>query len=154
MLALAVRHDALKSNPVVAIKGNSKKASRASTAIPLDGVSDFRRVIRGGELERLDVIDLLEFMLFTGCRIGEASALRWTHVDLKSRTVTFSATVGHVTGQGLILQEHGKTDSSSRTVRVPDEVNALLVARQNRWLLSANLVFPSMQGKLRDTSNT
>lgn len=93
-------------------------------------------------------------MLFTGCRIGEALALRWTHVDLGSRTVTFSATVGRVTGQGLILQEHGKTDSSSRTVRVPDEVIALLVARQNKGLLSADLVFPSMQGKLRDTSNT
>lgn len=84
---------------MVALERIAKVASRASTAIPLGGVSDFRRVIRrDAELERLDLIDLLEFMLFTGCRIGETLALRWTHVDLASRTVTFSAAVGRVTG--------------------------------------------------------
>ena len=53
-------------------------------------------------------------MLFTGCRIGEALALRWTHVDVEAGCVTFAATVVRTSERGLEVQEHGKTDSSNR----------------------------------------
>ena len=155
MFAMAVRNDALRSNPVAAIEGIAKGPSRASSALPLDEVPAFRKLIReDAEMRRLDLSDLLEFMLFTGCRIGEALALRWKYVDLDEKSVTFQATVSRAKGQGLVLQEHGKTESSARTIRVPEEVLEILRRRLSADLPSDELVFPSMLGKLRDTSNT
>jgi integrase len=155
MFAMAVRNDAVRSNPVAAVEGIAKGPSRASSAIPLEEVPKFRQVVRDdAELQRLDLSDLLEFMLFTGCRIGEALALRWQYVDLDDKTVTFRATVSRAKGHGLVLQEHGKTESSARTIQVPDEVLELLRRRLAADLPSGELVFPSMLGKLRDTSNT
>ncbi len=152
MFAMAVRNDALKSNPVSTVEGIAKGPSRAAAAIPLDQVASFRAAIRADpELQRLDISDLFEFMLFTGCRIGEALALRWSHVNLEKSAVTFSASVSRAKGQGLVLQEHGKTASSSRTITVSGEVVALL---RDRARNSGDLVFPSMLGNLRDTSNT
>lgn len=151
MFAIAVRNDVLRSNPVIGVEGIAKPASTAATAIPLEGVAEFRRVIRAdAELQRLDIVALFEFMLFTGCRIGEALALRWSKVDFAKSTVTFSATVNRVKGAGLVLQEHGKTDSSSRTISVPAEVMTILSGRAH----NGDLIFPSMLGQLRDTSNT
>jgi len=155
MFAMAVRHDALKANPVAALEGIAKGPSRASSALPLDEVAAFRAKIRvDEEMQRLDLGDLLEFMLFTGCRIGEALALRWSHVDLEGEHVTFRATVSRAKGQGLTIQEHGKTESSARTIHVPQEVVELLRRRAEQDLPSPDLVFPSVLGKLRDTSNT
>jgi integrase len=151
MFGIAVRNDVLRANPVLGVAGIQKTNSRAATALPLDGVAAFRASIRADdELCRLDIVDLFDFMLFTGCRIGEALALRWTHVDFEANGITFSATVSRARGLGLILQEHGKTESSSRTITVAADVLELLRARDR----VSELVFPSMLGKLRDTSNT
>ena len=151
MFALAVRNDVLRSNPVVGVEGIKKTGTSSASAIPLEGVPAFRKAIReDADLKRLDIADLFDFMLFTGCRIGEALALRWSHVDFEKHTVRFAATVNRARGQGLILQEHGKTASSTRTISVPSEVIDLLRRRER----ISELVFPSMLGNLRDTSNT
>ena len=151
MFALAVRNDVLRSNPVVGIEGIKNTGTSSASAIPLEGVPAFRKAIReDADLKRLDIADLFDFMLFTGCRIGEALALRWSHVDFEKKTVRFAATVNRARGQGLILQEHGKTTSSTRTISVPSDVIDLLRRRER----ISELVFPSMLGNLRDTSNT
>lgn len=155
MFAMAVRNDALRSNPVAAVEGIAKGPSRASAAIPLEEVLAFRKTVReDAEMQRLDLSDLLEFMLFSGCRVGEALALRWQYVDLDDKSVTFRATVGRAKGKGLVLQEHGKTKSSARTIQVPEEALGLLRRRMCGDLPSDELVFPSMLGNLRDTLNT
>jgi len=151
MFALAVRNDVLRSNPVIGVEGIKNTGTSSAIAIPLEAVPAFRKAIRAdGDLKRLDIADLFDFMLFTGCRIGEALALRWSHVDFEKNTVRFAATVNRARGQGLILQEHGKTASSTRTISVPSDVIDLLRRRER----ISELVFPSMLGNLRDTSNT
>ena len=151
MFAIAVRDDVLRSNPVAGVEGIRKPSVRGASALPLEQVVKFRQVVRGDpEMLRLDLADLLEFMLFTGCRVGEALGLRWSHVAVDRATVTFAATVSRARGQGLILQEHGKTSRSNRTITIPAAAVAILRARER----SSELVFPSMLGKLRDTSNT
>jgi integrase len=151
MLGAAVRYGAIPSNPVSAMEPIRQPRLRASTALPLDGVPAFLATISADEeLRRLDLPDLFAFMLFTGCRIGEALALRWSHVDLDGPKVTFAATVVRVRGSGLRIQEHGKTESSRRTITVPAAARELLERRPH----DTDLVFPSMRGLLRDTSNT
>ena len=151
MLGLAVRGDVLRSNPITSVESPRKRTSHASSALPLEEVPAFLAMLRSdAELRRLDLGNLFEFMLFTGCRIGEALALRWSHVDLEAATVTFAATVVRMRGLGLQLQEQTKSDASNRVIAVPREVVGLLQGRHRE----GELVFPSMLGRLRDTGNT
>jgi integrase len=83
-------------------------------------------------------------------RIGEALALRWTHVDAESGFVTFAATVVRTKERGLEIQEHGKSESSNRVISVPSEVLELLQRRER----ATEYVFPSVAGKLHDVDNT
>jgi integrase len=75
------------------------------------------------ELCRLDIGDLLAFMIFTGCRIGEALDLRWSRVDLEHGTVTFGSTVVRVRGAGLASR------SRARRSRQPERSRS----RTQRW---------------------
>lgn len=150
---LAVRREALKSNPVATLERIAQPRPRTSSALPLDDVPHFLRTIRGdAELQRLDISDLFEFMLYTGCRIGEALALRWTAVDMEHGRVTFAGTVIRLPREGARIQEHGKTADSTRTVSVATPVVVLLHRRRSS--LSGELVFPSMLGYVRDVPNT
>lgn len=150
---IAVRKEAIRSNPVATLERIAQPRAQASVALPLDGVPHFLHLLRHDpEMQRLDLADLFEFMLYTGCRIGEALALRWAAVDSETRRVTFAGTVIRVTGQGARIQEHGKTAESTRTITVATPVHDLLVRR--RAAVDGELVFPSMLGRLRDVENT
>jgi integrase len=102
----------------------------------------------------LDLSDLVRFMAGVGCRVGEAIALSWTDVSTDFMKVTFRATAVRVTGQGLVRQPHGKTDSSARTITVPAQVASILRDRYHARDSSATLVFPTVRGRLRDPQNT
>ena len=151
MFGIAVRSDVLRSNPMSAVESPRRTVNRASTAIPLDAVPAFLDVIRSDtRMRELDISELFEFMLFTGCRIGEALALRWTHVDVEAGLVTFAATVVRTKEHGLEVQEHGKSDSSNRVISVPSEALELPQRRER----STEYVFPSVAGRLRDVNIT
>lgn len=157
MLALAVVNDAIASNPVAGIENIRRPdTSSAATALPLDEVPAFLEKIRGDkEMQRLDLIDLWEFMLATGCRIGEALGLVWDRVDLDAGTVTIGPNVVRIRGVGLTIQSEGKTAAARRTIIVPSATVELLRRRvESVPATDLGLVFPSMLGKLRDTSNT
>ena len=152
MMAIAVRHDALRANPVASVEGTRGRAgAKGAAALPLEEVARFReRVERDVALQRLDLADLLVFMLFTGCRIGEALALRWSHVNLEKHQVTFAATVVRIRGEGLRIQEQAKTAAGVRTITIAPDAVAMLQARPR----VADVVFPTVLGKLREPSNT
>jgi len=80
---------------------------------------------------------LVLFMVTTGLRWGEASALHWEDVDFKSGEVT----VIHGNDRGTLITL--KNDSSHRTVPVLPEVASLWGRRRAR-----GLVFPTRRGAL------
>jgi integrase len=90
-------------------------------------------------------VDIIEFMAGTGCRIGEAIAMHWKDINLTNSTVTIRATTYRVPKQGLVRQDHGKTESSQRTITVPTQVATMLQTRLERGNHNA-LVFPTILG--------
>ena len=65
------------------------------------------------------------FLLYTGLRLGEASALKWKYIDFEKRTVEVSHTVVYVrnrkTGKGKMLVDQPFTkNGKSRTVYLSD----------------------------------
>lgn len=98
-----------------------------------------------------DLADIGDFLIGTGCRIGEALALRWKSVDLSRGVVVLSATVVRVAGQGLVVQDFPKTEASIRELTLPRFALDMLARR--RIDAYSELVFPSATGGPRWPEN-
>ncbi len=108
----------------------------------------------------LDVGDLLTLTFRTGLRIGEATALRWSDLDLASNTPTadVTGTVTYVNGVGAGRQDSTKSRAGDRAVPLRADVVAMLLRRAALFgadLSSALPVFGSPQAheRFRDPSN-
>lgn len=157
MMTLAARHDAIKSNPVRdAGRITGTRPQKPAAALALDQVRDLRSKLAADERAvGWDLPDLVDFMLATGLRIGEASAVTWDALDLDAATVEVRGTVIRVKGKGLVLKLKPKTKAGYRTLRLPSWAVAMLRRRQveavtNPW----GAVFTAPLGGLRDPSNT
>jgi integrase len=174
VLGLAVRHDALPTNPVREVAGirGSKKQVRA---LDLDELRALRERVRlwetgaplgekgphVGRPRAKGLLDLVDVLLATGARIGEVLAIRWADIDLAATPprLTLSGTVVRLPGcqaegGGLIRQPHTKTASGFRTVLLPrfavETIMRMQInAQSNPW----DVVFPSSTGTLRDPNN-
>ncbi len=159
MLSLAVRHGALTTNPVreTSTKRTQKRTARGPRALTVPEAEQLLvRLSTDPEALRLDLPDLVEFMLGTGVRIGEACAVRRPSVDLDHAALTIAATVGRVPSRGLIIQEFPKSVAGRRTIGLPTYVVDLLRRRQSEGHAPGDLdvFFPSPSGRLRDPNNT
>lgn len=155
LLGVAVRHGALPTNPVrdVARLVKPRKVVRALTSAE---TTELVLALRAdGRAVELDMPDLVEFMLGSGVRIGEALALRPAVVDLNGRVFEINATVVRTKGQGVRIQEHPKTAAGWRVIAVPEFVGGIVRSRQSKGTVrAAGTVFASPLGHVRDASNT
>ena len=136
---LAVRWKWIYSNPChMAIRISSKQPRAAAWTIEeteclreAAAAKANRDTGKWGAVDR----DIIEVMIGTGCRRGEALGLDRRAVDLKARTVTIRQTVTDqyhpVSGEKIRpgLSSTPKTDAGYRTIRVPDFVLAVLRER-------------------------
>lgn len=88
-----------------------------------------------------DLGDVGDILIATGARIGKVLALRWSDIDLENRTLTIRATIVRSPGQGAVIQERPKTDSSTRRLKLPSF--ALDVLTRRRLDAYCELVFPA-----------
>lgn len=164
VLALAVRHGALESNP---LRDVAPVPTRRSTvrALTVTEVVALRAGLAAWQAEEqpnrrhrrpTDLLDVVDLMLATGCRISEALALRWSDVNLgDTPTVTIAGAVIVDPERGVVLQDHPKSSGSRQTYRLPQFAVNMLLRRQVEQLEgnSYDVVFPSSTGTLRDPSN-
>jgi len=151
MLGLAVRNDAARTNAVRELERVSQRRDGA-TALNAEQLQDLlTRADLDERVQALDLADLLRFMAGTGCRIGEACAMIWE--DVYPGAVHIHSTVVRLRGQGLLRQEHGKTQGSDRRIAIPEHVDEMLKRRASDRGVGS-LVFPSVLGNLRDPNNT
>ena len=124
IITLAVRYGALPHNAVRdtrPAKNSTGKVSghdtrRAFTREQRDHVLAIADT--NERAKRLDVSDLIWFMAGTGVRLSEALSQRWDDVDLEKRTVYVRGT---------------KTESSRRTLHLPDWLHERLTERAERF---------------------
>ncbi len=82
--------------------------------------------------------DIFKFIILTGCRPGEARALKWDAIDLKSKVIYFKRTFSDT-----ILKEKTKTNNW-RVLPIIDEIEEIL-KRQGRSI--SGFVFVNQYGR-------
>ena len=141
MFGMAARHDAIDQNPVRDTSTRSRPATEIR-AMTVEEVTLLRKNIAAwagsntmGPPRGDDLAELVDVLLGTGLRIGEALALRWPHIDLNSEipTITVAATIAQVGGT-YFLQETAKTKAGHRTVVLPPFVVDALRRQRDRDL--------------------
>ena len=157
---LAARHDALERNPVRDTGSIESSAKKAPKALSADEARKLLTKLNADEeATKADVPDLVAFMLATGCRIGEATAVTWDVLDLDAGTVDIRSTVVRVKGQGLV-RKSTKTASGSRTLLLPPWCVEKLRSRASGvrppddGARPEAPLFPAPLGGWRDPSNT
>jgi integrase len=155
MMQLAVVNGAIDRNPVRQLSRIEKHGKPGSPALPLEQLSAFLRAIHGDkQLADRGTDNLLEFMAYTGFRVGEACGLAWADVDLGAGNTTMRAIAVHRRGVGTVRQEYGKTDAAARTIALPEQCLRLLHRLQDARIPETGpLVFPTPLGAIRDPSN-
>jgi len=157
MCGLAARHDAIDRNPVrdAQVINHPRKATPKSLTV--NEVRQLRALMTYDDkaVER-DLPEFVSFMLATGLRIGEASAVTWAAVDLDADRVEVRGTVVRLKGQGLVLMPTTKTSAGMRMLALPSWCVQMLRARAARRGADniEDPVFPALKGGLRDPSNT
>jgi integrase len=155
MFNLAARHDLLPVNPMRETRavGARSKQARALTAAEVERVTDGLR--SDPVAVDFDLPDLVDFMLATGCRIGESLAVR--EAVIVNDTIEVNATVVRVRGGGLVVQERPKTAAGWRVLALPPYAVLMLARRgaELRFRAAEGVLFPSpFRPTLRDPSNT
>lgn len=167
MMDLAARHDAAVGNPVRSSR--APKIKRAPvTALAPEHVHALRAHVhswaageqRNGPKRNAAVLDMLDVLIGTGLRPGELLGLQWTDVDLKAGTITITGTVKRTKDGGLHRQEHPKSETSGRTLALPQFAVDVLRRRRadaasagTAGTAFGGLVFPSRIGGLWEPSN-
>ena len=127
---LAIRHDALASNPCRDVARISTKPKRTPRSLTVDEVRTFMAWLAQDQHARThDLLDLVTFMVATGLRIGEVLGLAWSAVDLASGTVAVRGTLLRVKGQGLIFRSAPKSPAGERILQLPSWGTSMLKAR-------------------------
>src|SRR3954469_8821094 len=164
MFALAIQDGAIAVNPVRDSTAKITTGKRAPRALTVAETSRLVELFRSSDRAAdLDLADLVDWMLATGCRIGEALALRYGSngegkplLDLDARTWEVNATVVRVPGAGLAVQPRPKTTAGWRVVALPYFAVRMLQGRggSGGGQLDREGVFsPPLSGVLRDPSN-
>lgn len=156
MFGLAVRSGAADHNPVREIEGVRRGHGGGARALSTHELRRFLIAVQGDDWAvEHDLPALIMFMAATGCRIGEACAVRWEDVDIETGTVLIAGTVSRIAGQGLVRKTKTKTAAGARTLAIATPLIGMLVERRvQHHAVSSGIVFPSPTGKLRDPSNT
>ncbi|WP_187352044.1 tyrosine-type recombinase/integrase [Allosaccharopolyspora coralli] len=161
VLGLAVRHDALDSNPMREVvigtpARDTGKGPGDKMVLTSEELVGLRRHLRtscdASRYERQDLPDLVDMLSALGCRIGELLALDWSKFDAGRATLAIEGTVIREKGVGLKVQSHTKSSAGMRTVQIPKWAAKTLVRRSHE--ATTEWVFPAANGRLRDPDNT
>jgi len=149
-LEQACRDGVIIRNPVNGTKP-APKDPRKWQALTRD---DQKKIVKHLNKSVSDYANMFLFALYTGLRPSEAAALKWSNVDMQSRSFKVKESVQ--TSYGKTFLSHTKTSSGDRVFPMTDEIYALLHDQENAIKNIANpldLVFPSRAGSYLDGKN-
>jgi len=120
----AVRDGLLGQNPFTVVRRPRVRVREASFLTPAQ-VSELLSAAQSSRYR-----PLLELLVHTGLRRGEALALQWRDLALKKRTLRVRGTLSRV--EGLLVVTEPKSDRSRRTVPLAEPAVEILTQIRHR----------------------
>ena len=110
------------------------------TTVPSPPESDHGMVLDEDQLRTLVegfrgsvLFPIVAVAAYTGARRGEIMALQWRDLNVAEKTLRIERAVEEVEHQPLVLKEP-KTERGKRTIKIEDDLVALLVAEREKHL--------------------
>ncbi|MGL5826427.1 MAG: tyrosine-type recombinase/integrase, partial [Nocardioides sp.] len=162
MFDAAVIDDALPANPVTStsrLRGHKKEVQALTTAdlnAVRSAVDTWMTTKRPGPKPNMDMPDIIDLLLATGCRIGEVLATRWSDIDFTANppTISITGTIKTETGKGTYRKPKPKTDASQRNIALPPfAVEVLMRRRIEQPGNHHNAVFATRKGTWHQVGN-
>jgi integrase len=163
----AVRHGAMGTNPMRSVGRMTRGKQKSVVALTAEQRIDLLTKLRAYGPTRqidshgrslgprgqiwLDIPDLMEAMLSTGVRIGEALAILGPDVEATTAAVAVTHHVIRVTGQGLVRRALRKGNEDELRLGVPEWSRPMWQRRRNA--AGNGPLFASFTGELLDPSN-
>ncbi|WP_130806480.1 tyrosine-type recombinase/integrase [Senegalia massiliensis] len=120
----AVKQNYIQKNHCKSIKLPKKVKEESFTVFTLDEQKQFIEGIKDHKYEMAFLLNLS-----TGLRLGELLALKWDDIDFTNNTLTINKSIKRVTfvdkegkRNNRIIEQTPKTESSNRTVPIPDNI--------------------------------
>ena len=130
----------LKSYKQKAVDTNHRALTEQETTVFLEYAKD------------CSYINLFRFLLATGCRIGEATALTWFDISFEKSEINVNKTVSRTANNVFEISTSPKTDSSNRAIPITQEIKNILENQKERNSMlygsRCAFVFPNSRGNL------
>jgi integrase len=162
LCGLAVRHDALKVNPVRDARPvESRKRKKPARALTVEEVLDIFAKVDADEIAvRQDLPDIMRYFGGTGNRTGETIAIRWENIDLPAKLAWVEGNMVRTKTDGAKIND-GKSRNAQRGIPLADWLVTMLLDRRVRVAAERGVqpesltgwVFPNTLGGLRESSN-
>ncbi len=150
ILNSAVNDRIINYNPCVSVKPLKVEKAKATEtnhrALNVEETETFLEYVKESHYEYL-----FQFLLNTGCRVGEALALTWFDVNLDRKEVNIKSTVSRTSDKGFELLDTPKTSSSTRVISITDDTVKILRRQRERTKLlfsHCQWVFPNSRGDM------
>jgi integrase len=105
--------------------------AEADHGMVLEGTDQLRTLVQGFEGSSLFLI--VAVAAFTGARRNEVLALRWSDLDMSSKTLRIERAIEETKAHGLRIKGP-KTERGKRTIAIDDDLIGLLTAERDRHL--------------------
>lgn len=133
----------IEKNPCLTIK--LKNSKNATTTKRQSATSEEEEAIKNASSD-IPFAFFAKFLLFTGCRRGEALALTPKDINFNNKTVSINKTVEWV-GNKPQIKPQPKTTAGNRNIPLPDILIDELSKRKGQ-----NYIFQNSKGELYDNS--
>ena len=125
ILKSAFMDDTIKTNPMLKVqRPKPRKDEKKNNDAEAFTVEEARQIITTLESEPLKWKTLINLLLETGLRRGEACGLQWSDIDYNEQTITVSRNLCYTPQQGVYVDT--PKNGHTRTVPVGDEMIKLL----------------------------
>lgn len=151
VLNAAVSDDIIQKAPtqgLKAVKQSKQKATKTiHKAMTEQEQSDLLQELR---TENAFYYECICFMLATGLRVGECTALTWKDIDYKTNTIHVTKTVSKdINGHKIIASP--KTECSIRDIPMNDTIKRILKEQRKKYLLLWQANGEKMQDRIFTT---
>lgn len=149
----AVRDEVIASNPAKAIKSLTATVKASETKHRALTIEEQRKLISAFDGDYYK--ELIEFLLATGMRCGEAAALSWDDVDYKKNVIHVRATTTLDKDGKFVIGSSPKTKAGKRDIPLNSVIRDILTrqrAKQAVISIGCKNVFLSVTGRLLQSS--